>query len=165
MSRLGLAGAAFGMAAFALAGSSAGAQGLALARLLLLGAALGGAAAADLLERRIPNRLVLPASAGCATLALASGAPLRGFLAGLALVAALLTLSLVSPAALGMGDVKLALLLVCGLDAASSEALALGLILAAFAGVLLLCRQSAAGRRTLPLAPFLGAGAALALLR
>jgi hypothetical protein len=36
------------------------------AKLAILGAALGQLAVYDLLERRIPNRIVLPAAAACA---------------------------------------------------------------------------------------------------
>ncbi len=44
-----------------------------LARLALCGAALGGAVAFDLRERRIPNKLVLPAAAGCLALSAWTG--------------------------------------------------------------------------------------------
>ena len=64
-----------------------------------------------------------------------------------------------------MGDVKLALLLVLGLDGRAVVALLVALALAAGFGLLLLVRfgRSAASRK-LPLAPFFAAGALLALI-
>jgi leader peptidase (prepilin peptidase) / N-methyltransferase len=153
-----------GAAAFSTAGLLGQTGSLTLARLSLLGAALACAAIYDLNQRRILNRVVLPASAGCAALALAAGARLD-LLAGLALVGALLIASLLRPRALGMGDVKLALLLVLGLDGDALRALAVGLALAALAALTLLARQgSSAWRASLPLAPFLAAGALVSLL-
>src|SRR5438094_321145 len=78
--------------------------------------ALHAAAVYDLRERRIPNRIVVPAAILCLGLTLLSGVRLATLTAGVAIVAALLALSLARPAALGMGDVKLALLIVAGLD-------------------------------------------------
>ena len=76
--------ATIGGATFASAGVLAHAGPLALARLAVLGAALVSAAFFDLAQRRIPNRIVLPAAVVCAALTLAAGAPLS-LLAGLAL--------------------------------------------------------------------------------
>ncbi len=74
-------------------------------------------------------------------------------------------LSLARPQALGMGDVKLALLIAVGLDSAAARALVLGLALAATVGLMLLVREGrGAGQRALPLAPFLAAGSLLGLL-
>jgi leader peptidase (prepilin peptidase)/N-methyltransferase len=82
-----------------------------------------------------------------------------------AIVGLLLLIALAWPAALGMGDVKLALLIVLGLDGGASCALTAGLLLAALSGVVVIARYGrAAGRRTLPLAPFLAVGSLLALL-
>lgn len=159
-----LVAATAGGASFGAVGMLAGADPLAVARLTVLGAALLSAAYFDLTERRIPNRIVLPAAAICAALTLAAGAPLS-LLAGVVTVVLLLIVSLRWPAALGMGDVKLALLLVLGLDGDALRALTLGLVLAAIAGCALLLRR---GRRvwraSLPLAPFLAAGALLAVI-
>jgi leader peptidase (prepilin peptidase) / N-methyltransferase len=156
--------AAAGGAAFAGVGLFSSPSSLTLTRLVVLGAALAAAALYDLAQRRIPNRLVLPAAGVCAALTLATGAPLS-LLAGLALVVLLLTVSLCWPSALGMGDVKLALLLVLGLDGSALRALAIGLALAALAGCALLVRRGrTAWRASLPLAPFLAAGALLAVI-
>jgi leader peptidase (prepilin peptidase)/N-methyltransferase len=152
-----------GAIAFLLA--SGGGGPLVLARLGICGAALAAAAATDLAEHRIPNRLVLPAAFACAALSSAAGASTVGLLAGAGAVLALLVASLAWPRALGMGDVKLALLVLAGLDGAAGRAIAFGLILAALAGVALIARYGrTAGRRSLPLAPFIAAGSLLALL-
>ncbi len=100
----------------------------------------------------------------CAALTLAAGRPLT-LVAGLATVLLLLVVSLRWPAALGMGDVKLALLLVLGLDGSALRALALGLAFAALAGLLRVIRNGGtAWRASLPLAPFLAAGALIAVI-
>jgi leader peptidase (prepilin peptidase)/N-methyltransferase len=149
---------------FASAGLLATTGPLTLARLAVLGGALAAASFYDLTQRRIPNRIVLPAAAACGALTLAAGTPLS-LLAGLATVLLLLVVSLRWPAALGMGDVKLALLLVLGLDGSALRALALGLALAAFTGVALVVRQGrAAWSASLPLAPFIAAGALVAVI-
>ena len=151
-------------ATFATVGVLTHVEPLAIARLAVLGAALGSAAFFDLAQRRIPNRIVLPAAATCAALTLAASLPLS-LLAGLATILVLLIVSLRWPAALGMGDVKLALLLVLGLDGDALRALALGLILAALAGVALVIRHGGTAWRTsLPMAPFLAVGALLTVV-
>jgi hypothetical protein len=64
-----------------------------------------------------------------------------------------------------MGDVKLALLVVAGLGGVAAHALVVGLVLAATFGAILVVRHGrSAGARSLPLAPFVAAGAALAML-
>lgn len=138
---------------------------LTLARLGLCGAALSIAAATDIVERRIPNRVVVPAALACGGLTLVAGAG-AAVLWGLAFPALFLAVSLARPAALGMGDVKLTLLIALGLDGHAAQALMLGIVLAACAGVLLLLgRGRAAWRQSLPLAPFLATGALVALLQ
>jgi leader peptidase (prepilin peptidase)/N-methyltransferase len=133
--------------------------------LALLGAALGAVVESDLAERRIPNRIVVPTAAAFAAAWAASGIALFAFVEGLVLVGALLALSLCRPEALGMGDVKLALLLVLGLDGRGAVALLVALALAAGFGLLLLVRFGrAATSRKLPLAPFFAAGALIALV-
>jgi leader peptidase (prepilin peptidase)/N-methyltransferase len=155
---LGLTGAAV----FALLGLVHGAPDLVLARLAVVGAALGAVTAIDLREHRIPNRIVLPATVACAVLA--GPETLRHSLAALALVAVLLALAIVQPAALGMGDVKQALLIALALGATALPALLLGLVFAAAVGaILVLCRGRPALTTTMPLAPFLATGAAIAL--
>jgi leader peptidase (prepilin peptidase)/N-methyltransferase len=153
-----------GGATFATAELLAGTNPLTIARLTVLGSALAATAIYDFTQHRIPNRITIPATAACAALTLAAGAPLS-LLAGLAVIALLLIVSLRWPAALGMGDVKLALLLVLGLDGDALRALALGLALAALAGCALVIRRGRTSWKTaLPLAPFLAAGALLVVI-
>lgn len=156
--------AAVGTATFVSAGLVANAGVLVLTRLAIVGGALAACALHDFVQRRIPNRIVVPAAAACAALTLAAGQPLT-LTAGLATVLLLLIVSLRWPAALGMGDVKLALLLVLGLDGNALRALALGLAFAAVAGLLRVIRDGGtAWRVSLPLAPFLAAGALIAVI-
>jgi len=157
--------AAAGAAAFLLVGLLSGADRLALARLAVLGLALGAIVATDLAERRIPNRVVAPAGTACLTLSLADGVPLAVFAPAVAIAAVLLVLALARPDALGMGDAKLALLLAAGLGGAGAAGLILGLVLAALAGLTLVARHGTqASQHALPLAPFLATGALIAVL-
>ncbi|HEX3391808.1 MAG TPA: prepilin peptidase [Solirubrobacteraceae bacterium] len=139
---------------------------LVLTRLAILGAALGQLALVDVRERRIPNRIVLPATAICAAISIADGRQAStGLLLSAGLVVLLLAVSLAKPAMLGMGDVKLALLLLAALGSLASAALLLTLELYALLAVILLLRRgrSVLGS-TLPLAPILAAGCIIALL-
>lgn len=158
---LSLAG--LGAGAFLLAGHDHGS--LVLVRLAICGATLAAVSASDLAEHRIPNRLVIPAAVVCIVLSIIAGVPGADLLAGAAIVVLLALVSLAWPAALGMGDVKLALFVLAGLDGSAIRALVLGLILAALAGMGVIARHGiSAGRRTLPLAPFIAAGSLLALV-
>lgn len=150
---------------FVAAGVRTGASGTELARLAILGVALGAVAATDLAEHRVPNRIVIPAAIACAGLLAAQAVPPEHLLGGIALVALMLGMSLARPTSFGMGDVKLALLIVLGLGALAAQALVFGLVLAgAFGAVLMLRYGRIAARRSLPLAPFLSGGAAVAVL-
>ena len=154
-----------GAVLFGAAGVHLEAAGTELARVSLLGAALGALAYIDLTQHRIPNRIVVPASAACAVLLLIEGVPMQRLLGGVAVVALMLALSLIWPVSFGMGDVKLALLVVLGLGDVATQALLLGLSLAAVFGVVLLLRIGRpATVLSVPLAPFLSGGAALAVL-
>jgi leader peptidase (prepilin peptidase)/N-methyltransferase len=139
---------------------------LAVIRLAILGAALGQLALVDVRERRIPNQIVLPATAICAALSIADGMQVStGLFLSAGLVVLLLAISLAKPATLGMGDVKLALLLLAALGGLASAALLLTLELYALLAVILLVRRgrSALGS-TLPLAPIAAAGCIVVLL-
>jgi leader peptidase (prepilin peptidase)/N-methyltransferase len=135
-----------GAASFALCAGLLPQPPLALVRLTLLGVALGAVVESDLFERRIPNRTVVPAAFACAAAWAASGIALFALAEGLVLVLALLALSLFRPEALGMGDVKLALLLVLGLDGRAVVALLVALALAAAFGLVLLLRFGRSAR-------------------
>jgi leader peptidase (prepilin peptidase) / N-methyltransferase len=139
---------------------------LALARLAVLGGTLGLLALYDVREHRIPNRIVLPAATICAALSLTEGVhPSTRLYAGAVLVAVLLAVSLAAPAVLGMGDVKLALLILCALDALASLALLITLELYALIAVTVLIRRgrSALGI-SLPLAPIIATGCVITVL-
>ena len=151
--------------AFLVAGTRTGADGTEHMRLVILGVALGAVVATDLAEHRIPNRVVAPAAIACAVLLVAQAVPPQQLLGGTALVALILGMSLARPASFGMGDVKLALLLVLGLAGLAAQALVLGLLLAAAFGAVLILRYGRdAARRFVPLAPFLSSGAVVAVL-
>jgi leader peptidase (prepilin peptidase)/N-methyltransferase len=165
MSRRQLISGAAGLVVFTTVAALADAGTLGLVRLALLGAALGAVVDSDLAERRIPNRIVVPAAPVCAAATLASESASLALAEGLALALVLLVLSLLRPEALGMGDVKLALLLVVALAGRSALALVAALALAALFGVVVLLVYGRAGaQRRLPLAPFFAAGALIAVL-
>jgi leader peptidase (prepilin peptidase)/N-methyltransferase len=138
---------------------------IALARLAVLGAALGMIVRDDLREHRIPNRVVLPATIACAALSLFGGLRAGSLIGGGALLVLLFAGALARPAWIGMGDVKLALLMLCGLHDATPRALLFAVELAAVIAVLLALRhRRMALRVALPMAPFMAAGCVLALL-
>ncbi len=154
-----------GSVALVVVGQRLGFDTLALGRLAVLGAAVGALVPYDLAEHRIPNRIVLPAAALCGALSIADGVRAGNLLVGAALLVLLLAVSLARPALLGMGDVKLALLMLCALHAATPRALGLAVELyALIALVIVLRRGRAAFTVSLPMAPFMAAGSLLALL-
>lgn len=124
----------------------------------------------DARERRLPNAVTLPAYPACLALLGAAapfvaGGPGRFVhaLAGMAAaVAFFLVLLLVSPAGIGMGDVKLAGPLGAYLGWLGATAFLAGLlagfVLAAAAGLALLVAGKATRRSQFPLGPFLIAG-------
>jgi leader peptidase (prepilin peptidase)/N-methyltransferase len=128
-------------------------------------AALVAISVVDLERRIIPNRIVLPAAAvvlAAQTLlfpspewALAAfGASLFLFLAALAY-----------PAGMGMGDVKLALLLGAMLGRTVPVAMMIGMIAALVPSVVLLARHGSAARKMgIPFGPFLAFGGVVGLL-
>jgi leader peptidase (prepilin peptidase) / N-methyltransferase len=154
------------------------AAGAAVVGVALVGASADGAVAAfflatlavlvvkDLEERRLPNRIVLPATAIvlAAQAAIDPGRVTGLFLAGLGAAALLFLPSLARPGSLGMGDVKLALLMGVALGGDVVDALVVAALVAAAAAIWLLVRDGAAARRAyLPFAPFLALGALAAI--
>jgi leader peptidase (prepilin peptidase) / N-methyltransferase len=119
----------------------------------------------DLERRRIPNRIVLPAAA----VVLAAQTALRPgpqwAVGALGAGGLLLAAALAYPAGLGMGDVKLALLLGAMLGRTVPLALFVGLVAASFLALALLIRHGARARKmAIPFGPFLAIGAIVALL-
>lgn len=130
-------------------------------------ATLAAISVTDLEERRVPNLLVLPATA-IALLAqglLHSDRFLECLLAGLGAAAFFFVANLVSSQAVGMGDVKLALLLGVVLGLSVLGALLVASLAAAAVGLVLIARGGLGARKsTIPFAPFLALGAVSALL-
>ena len=123
--------------------------------------------AIDVELRVLPNRIVLPAAALvlAAQIAAFPGHAVEWVVSALAAAGFLLLPLLLYPAGMGMGDVKLALLLGASLGRLVALALVLGLIAAALAGLALIARRGLAARKQpIPLGPFLALGAILALL-
>jgi leader peptidase (prepilin peptidase)/N-methyltransferase len=121
----------------------------------------------DLESHRLPNRIVLPSAALVLVARLATEpehwAAWVG--AGAGAFACLLALGLAYPAGLGMGDVKLALLLGAALGGAVLTALFLGTLAAGLAGLVLLVRDGReARRRAIAFGPYLAFGAIVTLL-
>jgi len=121
----------------------------------------------DLERRTIPNRIVLPAwlVVLVARLALDPDRWAEWLVASLAAGAFFLVFALAKPGGLGLGDVKLAPLIGALLGWDVIPALLMGTLgSAAFAVVLLIREGSAARKRTIPLGPFLAAGAIITIL-
>jgi leader peptidase (prepilin peptidase)/N-methyltransferase len=122
----------------------------------------------DVESRRLPNRIVLPAAAVvlAARLATAPAHWTSWIGAALGAAALLLAFALAFPGGLGLGDVKLMLLLGALLGGAIVPALLLGTLAGAAAATALVVHHGrSALRRTIPYGPFLAFGAiATALL-
>jgi leader peptidase (prepilin peptidase)/N-methyltransferase len=120
--------------------------------------------ATDLAHRIIPNRVVVPAAAiVLATQTLLHPSP-EWALAALGAAAFLLGAAIAYPGGMGMGDVKLALLMGAMLGRAVPVALMLGMVLALVPSVALLLRHGSAARKMgIPFGPFLALGSVLAL--
>jgi len=118
----------------------------------------------DANHRIVPNRIVLPAAA----IALVAHTAIDPTLAWLvwALIAsgALFLIVLAYPKGLGMGDVKLALLLGAMLGASVTVALMIGLLAALVPAAVLVSRHGTSARKMgVPLVPFLALGSVVAL--
>lgn len=127
-------------------------------------AALVTVSATDLSHRIVPNVVVLPAAAiVLAAMTLLQPSPewaLGAFGAGLFLFLA----ALAYPKGMGMGDVKLALLLGAMLGRTVPVALMVGMLAAVVPSVVLLARHGSAARKMgIPFAPFLALGGVVAL--
>jgi len=124
-------------------------------------------AAIDLDRRILPNTIVLPSAAivYIAQLAFFPSHALEWTLAAFGCALFFLVTLLVYPAGLGMGDVKLGLLLGAALGKSVIAALFFGLLAAGAFGVVLVVARGGSARKTaIPLGPFLAAGALLTLL-
>jgi len=120
--------------------------------------------ATDLEHRIIPNRVVIPA----AVVVLAAQTVLHPSpewaLAALGASGFLFAAAVAYPAGMGMGDVKLALLMGAMLGRVVPVAVMLGMLLALVPSVVLLARHGAAARKMgIPFGPFLALGSILGL--
>jgi leader peptidase (prepilin peptidase)/N-methyltransferase len=135
---------------------------------LVLVAVLARVTVTDLEERRIPNRVTVPASFAALVIGLllhSAGVPAQ-VLAGLGTGIFLFAFAILSRGGLGMGDVKLGIVLGLFLGKYVIVALCAGLLASAVLSIGVLVRRGiAAGRRTaIPLGPFLALGGVVALL-
>jgi leader peptidase (prepilin peptidase) / N-methyltransferase len=125
-------------------------------------------AAIDLERRIIPNRIVLPAAAVAllGRIALTPGDASQYLLAALLAALFLFLPRLINRNALGMGDVKLGLLIGAALGWGAASALALGFLFVFPVALVIAIRggASAARRTTIPMGPFLALGALVVLL-
>jgi prepilin signal peptidase PulO-like enzyme (type II secretory pathway) len=121
----------------------------------------------DFETHRLPNRIVLPSAAFvlAARLATEPGHWQAWLGASLAAFACFLVLALIVPGGLGMGDVKLMLLLGAALGGAVLPALVLGVFAGGAAGIVVLVREGRSARRkAIPYGPFLAFGAIAMML-
>ena len=118
----------------------------------------------DLEYRLIPNRIVVPAAAVALAAQTAIHPSLEWLIGALGASAFLLAAALAYPAGMGMGDVKLALLLGAMLGRTVPVALMVGMLAALVPAVALIARHGTAARRMgIPFGPFLSLGGVVAL--
>jgi leader peptidase (prepilin peptidase)/N-methyltransferase len=121
-------------------------------------------AAIDAERYIIPNRIVLPSAAIVLFANTALDPSPEWVIAGLGAALFLFIAALAYPGGMGMGDVKLALLLGFGLGRTVPIALFLGMIAALVPSVVLLARHGSAARKMkIPFGPFLALGGVVAL--
>ena len=127
-------------------------------------AVLVAVSAIDAEHRIIPNRIVLPAAVVVLVANTALTLSPEWALAAAGASGFLLAAALAYPAGMGMGDVKLALLMGAALGKTVSVALMVGMLAAMVPGVVILAKHGKAGRKMgLPLGPFLAIGSVVAL--
>jgi leader peptidase (prepilin peptidase)/N-methyltransferase len=143
--------AAFGMSAYAVLAS-----GFCIVLVAL--------SAIDLDYRIVPNRIVLPAAAVVLAAQTLIDPSLEWVLGALGASLFLLVAALIYPAGLGMGDVKLALLLGAMLGRGVAVGLMIGFLAALVPSLVLFVRHGSRARKmAIPLVPFLAFGAVVAL--
>jgi leader peptidase (prepilin peptidase) / N-methyltransferase len=127
-------------------------------------AVLVAVTATDLTHRIVPNRIVVPAAAIVLAAHTALEPRPEWALGALGASLFLFAAAVAYPAGMGMGDVKLALLMGAALGKAVSVALLAGMIFALAPSVFLLARHGSAARKMgIPFAPFLALGSVVAL--
>jgi leader peptidase (prepilin peptidase)/N-methyltransferase len=127
-------------------------------------AVLVAVSAIDFEHRIIPNRIVLPATVVVLLANTLRDPSPQWLVAALAASAFLLTAALVYPAGMGMGDVKLALLMGAALGKTVPVALMAGMIAAMIPSLVLFARHGSKARKMgIPFGPFLALGSVVAL--
>jgi leader peptidase (prepilin peptidase) / N-methyltransferase len=127
-------------------------------------AVLVAVSAIDLEHRIIPNRIVLPAAAVMLVANTALHPSPRWALGALGASGFLFAAALVYPAGMGMGDVKLALLMGAALGKTVPVALMAGMLAAMIPGLYLIARHGSKARKMgIPFGPFLAIGSVAAL--
>jgi leader peptidase (prepilin peptidase)/N-methyltransferase len=120
--------------------------------------------AIDVDRRIVPNKIVLPAAAVVLVAQTLVHPSVEWFLAGLGASLFLFLAALAYPRGMGMGDVKLALLLGFAVGWTVPVALFLGMIAALVPSAVLFARHGSAARKmAIPFAPFLALGGVFAL--
>jgi leader peptidase (prepilin peptidase) / N-methyltransferase len=127
-------------------------------------AALVVVTATDLSHRIVPNRVVIPGAVAVLVLMTAAEPSPEWAIAAVGASGFLLAAALAYPAGMGMGDVKLALLMGAALGRTVPIALMLGMVAALVPSVVLLARHGGRARKMgIPFAPFLALGSVVAL--
>jgi leader peptidase (prepilin peptidase)/N-methyltransferase len=127
-------------------------------------AILVAVSAIDAAHRIIPNRIVVPAAAIVLVANSALTLSPEWAIAAAGASGFLLASALVYPAGMGMGDVKLALLMGAALGKTVPVALMLGMLAALVPSIAILAKHGKAGRKMgIPLGPFLALGSVVAL--
>jgi leader peptidase (prepilin peptidase)/N-methyltransferase len=127
-------------------------------------AALVAVSATDLEQRIIPNRIVLPAAAVVLVAQTLLEPSPEWAVAALGGSCFLFLAVLAYPAGMGMGDVKLALLLGAALGRTVPVALMIGMLAALIPAAVLFARHGGGARKmAIPFAPFLALGGVVAL--
>jgi leader peptidase (prepilin peptidase)/N-methyltransferase len=127
-------------------------------------AALVAISATDIERWVVPNKIVLPATVAVLALQLARDPSLEWPAAALGASLFLFAAALLYPRGMGMGDVKLALLLGAGVGWAVPVALMAGMVAALVPSAVLAARHGLAARKkAIPFAPFLALGGVVAL--
>ncbi len=120
--------------------------------------------AIDLEHRIIPNRIVVPAAGVALVVQTALEPSVEWALAGFGAAFFLLAAALAKPGGMGMGDVKLALLMGAVLGRTVPVALMAGMLAALLPSIFLFARHGAGARKmAIPFGPFLAFGSVLAL--
>jgi leader peptidase (prepilin peptidase) / N-methyltransferase len=127
-------------------------------------AVLVAISAIDLEHRIIPNRIVLPATVVVLVANTLRDVSPEWAVAALGASAFLLTAALIYPAGMGMGDVKLALLMGAALGKTVPVALMAGMVAAMVPSLVLFARHGSKARKMgIPFGPFLAIGSVIAL--